>query len=210
MIRKNLRTIILTSVVTLLPIIAGLALWADLPAELPIHWNAAGEVDGYCSKVMAVIGMPLLLLCIHWLLIFALQFDPKRQGQSDKMITLSLWITPALSVILSAVTMVVGMGTDVPVGAIVSVFLGLTLTVIGNYMPKCRQSYTVGIKLPWTLNSEENWNRTHRMAGWLWMFGGVMIMVLGAFAPIIATLPFVMAMTLAPIIYSFVLYKKGI
>ena len=159
---------------------------------------------------MAVIGMPLLLLGIHWLLVFALQFDPKRQGQSDKMITVSLWITPALSVILSAVTMVVGMGKDISVNAIISVFLGLIFTVIGNYMPKCRQSYTVGIKLPWTLNSKENWNKTHRMAGWLWMSGGVLIMVAGAFAPIIVTLPTVLLMALAPTVYSFVLYKKGI
>ena len=102
------------------------------------------------------------------------------------------------------------MGKDISVNAIISVFLGLIFTVIGNYMPKCRQSYTVGIKLPWTLNSEENWNKTHRMAGWLWMFGGVMIMVLGAFAPIIATLPTVLLMALAPTVYSFILYKKGI
>ena len=55
--------------------------------------------------------------------------------------------------------------------------MGLVFIIIGNYLPKCKQNYTVGIKLPWTLNSEENWNKTHRLAGYVFMLCGIMQIV---------------------------------
>ena len=55
--------------------------------------------------------------------------------------------------------------------------IGVLFMIIGNYLPKCKQNYTMGIKLPWTLDDEENWNRTHRFAGFLWVAGGVVIAI---------------------------------
>ena len=74
-----------------------------------------------------------------------------------------------------------------------------------------KQSYTMGIRLPWTLNSEENWNRTHRLAGFLWVLGGIAFIVMsfiGWSLPVFFGL--IAAMTLVPIGYSYALYKKGI
>ena len=76
MIKKNLKALILGSIVILLPILAGLILWDRLPTEIPIHWNLAGEVDGYGNKSFVVFGMPLILLAIHWLGSLAMSTDP--------------------------------------------------------------------------------------------------------------------------------------
>ena len=89
--------------------------------------------------------------------------------------------------------------------------MGLMLLVVGNYLPKCRQNYTVGIKVPWTLASKENWDATHRLAGKLWVAGGVVILLL-AIQPWIPAFPMslviMLAVTFVPMIYSFVYYIK--
>ena len=67
MIKKHLKFLIMTSFIILLPILAGLLLWDQLPEQIPSHWNTDGEIDGWSSKPFAVFGLPLILLAVHWL-----------------------------------------------------------------------------------------------------------------------------------------------
>ena len=210
MIKKNLKTLILGSIAILIPILVGVILWDRMPQEIPIHWNMAGEVDRWSDKRFAVFGMPFILLAIHWFGALAMTADPKRQNQSDKMVSLSLWIVPVVSILLTSVTYVSAIGVDVLINVIVPVFLGLVFVVIGNYLPKCKQNYTVGIKLPWTLNNEENWNKTHRMAGWVWVICGIVIVVTGCFGLLWVILPILAIGALAPAVYSYILHRKGL
>ena len=210
MIKKNLKVLILTTVVMLLPILAGLILWNQLPEQMPTHWNASGEVDGWSSKPFAVFGLPLIMVAAQWLCMLGTAADPKKNNHSEKVLHLILWIVPALSVVLHAVTYATALGYAVPIEVVMPVLIGLIFTIIGNYMPKCKQNYTIGIKIPWTLDNEENWNRTHRFAGWLWTFCGIAIMCTGFFGGFWVFLPITLLMVLAPIIYSYVLHKKGL
>ena len=210
MIKKHLKILVITSVAILLPILGGLILWEQLPEQLPIHWNMAGEVDDFCSKSFAVFGMPLILLAFHWLAVFATLSDPKNKNHSTKILNMIFWVIPVLNIALSALLYSVAMGGRVRVEMFMSVLFGLTFVVIGNYLPKCRQSYTIGIKLPWTLHSEENWNRTHRMAGWLWVVGGLIIILTGFFNVLWGMLFIPLALALIPTVYSYILHRKGI
>jgi len=88
--------------------------------------------------------------------------------------------------------------------------VGLVLAIVGNYLPKCKQSYTIGIKIPWTLSSEENWNRTHRFAGRIWVAGGLLLMLTGFVGGFWIFLGVVLVMVFAPCIYSYILHRKGI
>ena len=210
MIKKNLKVLILTTVVMLLPILAGLILWNQLPEQMPTHWNAAGEIDGWSSKPFAVFVLPLIMVAAQWLCMLGTAADPKKNNHSEKVLHLILWIVPALSVVLHAVTYATALGYAVPIEVVMPVLIGLVFTIIGNYMPKCKQNYTIGIKIPWTLDNEENWNRTHRFAGWLWTFCGVAIMFTGFLGGFWVFLPITLLMVLAPIIYSYVLHRKGL
>ena len=210
MIKKNLKVLILTTVVMLLPILAGLILWNQLPEQIPTHWNATGEIDGWSSKPFAVFVLPLIMVAAQWLCMLGTAADPKKNNHSEKVLHLILWIVPALSVVLHAVTYATAMGYAVPIEVVMPVLIGLIFTIIGNYMPKCKQNYTIGIKIPWTLDNEENWNRTHRFAGWLWTFCGIAIMCTGFFGGFWVFLPVTLLMVLAPIIYSYVLHRKGL
>ncbi len=210
MIKKNLKVLIITSIVILLPVMAGLILWNQLPEQMPTHWNAAGEVDGWCGKAFAVFGLPLILLAAQWLCMLGTAADPKKNNHPVKLLHLVLWIIPVLSVILHAVTYATALGAAVRMELVMPVLIGLLLTIIGNYLPKCKQNYTIGIKIPWTLNSEENWNKTHRFAGWIWTVGGIAMMITGFLGGFWIFLPVVLLMVLAPLIYSYKLHRKGI
>ena len=210
MIKKNLKLLILTSIIILLPILAGVILWDTLPEQIPTHWNAAGEVDGWSSKAFAVFGLPCLMLGIQWLCVLGTAADPKKANHPEKILHLVFWIIPVISVGLFVVTYVAALGTEVRMEMIMPLLVGFVLTVVGNYLPKCKQSYTIGIKIPWTLNSKENWNRTHRLAGRLWVVCGIGIMLTAFVGGFWLFLPLVLVMVLAPCVYSYILYRKGI
>lgn len=210
MIKKNLNILIITSIVILLPVLAGVILWDTLPEQIPTHWNAAGEIDGWSSKAFAIFGLPLMMLAMHWLCVLGTAADPKKANHSDKLIHLVLWIIPIISVVLFALTYVAALGTEVRMEMVMPLLVGLVLTIVGNYLPKCKQSYTIGIKIPWTLHSEENWNRTHRFAGRLWLVCGLGIMLTAFVGGFWFFLPIVLVMVLAPTVYSYLLHRKGI
>ena len=209
MIKKNLKTLIITSVVILLPVLAGILLWNQLPDPMPSHWNASGEVDGWSSKPFAIFGLPLILLAAQWLCVLGTAADPKKNNHPEKILHLVLWIVPVLSVVMHTFVYLIALGYGVRMEVVMPVLIGVIFTIIGNYMPKCKQNYTIGIKIPWTLNNEENWNRTHRFAGWLWTACGLVIMLTGFFGGFWVFLIITLLMVFAPIIYSYMLHRRG-
>ena len=202
----NKKLVVITSIIILLPILVSLCFWNQLPEQVPIHWNIHGEIDGYASRFVAVIVLPLVLFVLHFVCAFATMMDPKHKNISDKIWMLILSICPVLSILLMYMMVGSALGMEIDVNAILPVFLGVMFVVIGNYLPKCKQSYTVGIKIPWTLNSEENWNKTHRFAGPCWVIGGIMVMFTGLFENEILIMVIALIMVFAPIIYSYMYY----
>ena len=208
MIKKNKKLLAITSIMILLPILAGVLLWNQLPDQMPSHWNAAGEIDGWCSKPFGVFGFPLLLLAFQWVCIIATNADPKKNHHSEKVLQLVFWLIPIISVVMHAVVYAMSLGKEVDVNVIVPALVGLILAIVGNYLPKCRQNYTIGIKIPWTLNSEENWNNTHRFAGRIWVVCGLIIMLSAFFGGFWIFLPVTFLMVIAPVVYSYLFYRK--
>ncbi len=174
MIKKNLRGLLISSAVILLPMVLGLIFWNRLPVEMPTHWGLSGQTDGWGSKAMVVFLVPGILLAVQWLCIFISAKDPKNAEQNDKMFRLVLWIIPAISVFINGIIYTLSAGHEMKVG-VIFLLIGLMLVFIGNYMPKCRQNFTVGLKIKWTLENEENWNATHRFAGKISFVGGLVI-----------------------------------
>ena len=206
------REVVLTTLVCLLPILAGVLLWNRLPETVATHWGADGEANGWSSRAFAVFALPALMAAINLLLHFALRTDPKRQNMSAALRAVSVWAMPVLSVVMYALTLANALGHAVHIETVAPLLVGLMLIVIGNYLPKTKQSYTMGIKLPWTLASEENWNHTHRLAGFLWVLGGaaiVLLTLLGALRSWLL-LALIAVMTLVPAVYSYLLYRKEI
>ena len=205
----NKRILILTSIVILLPMFVGLALWNRLPEQMPTHFGFNGTVDGYSSRLFAVVGLPLFLLAMQLFCAVMLRADPKKQNISEKMAQLVLWVCPAASLFVGLSMYLSALGFAINVSRFGMIFVGLLFVVIGNYLPKCRHNYTVGIRIPWTLDDEDNWNHTHRFAGYVWIIAGV-VTLLSVFLGH-ATVVWIAAIfiaSLSPLVYSFVYAKK--
>ncbi|MCK1212504.1 SdpI family protein [Streptococcus uberis] len=206
----NKKRLLVTSLVTLLPILIGLLLWKQLPDQVPTHFDFSGKVDDYSDKTFAVFFLPLFLLVIHLFVVWMVSKDPKS-ARLGKMAALVYWIVPAISLFVQCMVFFAAAGSGHGMTFNVNVFMGLFFLVIGNYLPKIRQNYTVGIRVPWTLNNENNWNKTHRLAGKVWVIGGLLLFILGLLN---VANGFVFGITLTlmfafPIIYSYRLYKNG-
>ena len=210
MLKKNLKTIIITSLITILPIFAGLVMWDRLPDKLPTHWNFSGEIDGWSSKPFAIFFIPLFMLAMHLICTVATSIDPKNQGVNSKIFTLVLWVCPVLSLLCMTATYAAALGYDVRVEFIIPLFMGVIFLIIGNYLPKCKQNYTIGIKIPWTLNDENNWNKTHRFAGAVWTICSVVVIIGAFFKKVVVFTTFIpiAVMVIVPMIYSYIYYRK--
>ncbi len=211
MLKQHKKTIILTSLLTLLPIPVGLLLWNRFPETMAIHWGITGEADGYASPGFAVFGLPLIMLAVQWLCIFFTDRDKGNQGRNQKMLRLVLWIIPIISNL--SLLGLYAFALDVEFSPVVwtVVPMGLLFAVIGNYLPKTRMNSTMGIKVPWAYSSEANWNATHRFAGKVWVIGGLLVALCGLLPHVwaISCMIFLMVvLCVLPIVYSYRFYKK--
>ena len=214
MMKKYRKTLIVTTIVMLLPILVGVILWNKLPDQVPTHFGVSGEPDGWSSKAFAVFGLPLIIMGLHWVCVLgSLKADPKAHNLNEKMMALVLWICPVISVLCCIfLTYGTALGVEMNAEIIMPVLVGLIMVIIGNWLPKCKQTYTMGIKLPWTLADEENWNRTHRFAGPIWVVGGLIMMVTAIFGGwwLWVMLAALAVMVAAPTVYSYLLFKGKI
>ena len=199
---------LIATLVILLPMVAGLMLWDRLPEQVPFHWGINGEVDGWATREFAIFGMPLLMAGLQWLAAYLTDKDPKKANMEGKQAVLVLWIIPIMSLLLHGMVYCTALGMDVAVEVIIPMVFGALFVFIGNYLPKCRQSYVLGIKLPWTLADEGNWNATHRFAGWLWSICGVLIMITAFLGNPWLLLGIFFVMLIATVVYSYLYYRK--
>ncbi len=208
MIKKYKGMMLLTSVVTLLPILVGVVLWNRLPDKIATHFGTDMMPDGYSSKAFAVFGLPLVLLALHWICMIITNTDPKSKNIAEKNMIMVLWICPAISVLVNSLAYGYALNSKLRVGFIIILFMGVLFMIVGNYLPKSRQNYTFGIKLPWTLNDEENWNKTHRFAGKVWVLCGVLVCLTAVAENPFVFMAIVIAAVVIPTVYSYMLYKK--
>ncbi len=205
----NKKLLVITTLIIILPMVIGIILWDQLPAEIAVHWGADNQPDRWSSKAFAVFGLPAIMAALHVLSLLITFADPKKNNFNKKAVGILYWLIPAVSIFATGSTYANALGIEVNMLIVSSLLVGIMLIVLGNYLPKSKQNYTFGYKIPWTLNSEENWNRTHRLAGWIMVACGFAF-IINVFILSGIVILFVLAASLVPIIYSYILYKKGI
>ena len=211
MLKKNRWKLLISSLVILLPAVAGLIMWNSLPREMATHWGISGSANGWSGRAFTVFAMPLIILAGHWIGILVIALDPQNKNQTRKAMGLVFWICPAISLLAGAMIYANAFGMNLGGSVIGFVTLGVLFIVIGNLLPKCKRNHTVGIKVKWALESDENWNATHRFGGKVWVIGGLLFLLCGflpqpaahyvAFAGIIL-------FAIIPCVYSYIYYRK--
>lgn len=209
--KMNKKQLILTSFVIVLPALIGAFFWKALPEQIPTHFGIDGQADGYSSKVFTLVAFPILFVLFQIIALASLERESVKVTVPAKMRKLYAWIVPALSFIAQGSIYANALGWVKSSPTLVTAFLGIIFIILGNYLPKTHRNHTIGIRIPWTLSDDKNWHKTHRMAGKLWVLGGLLIL-LESFVQV--AMPYVMGvviaiMIIAPMIYSFLLSRKA-
>jgi uncharacterized membrane protein len=197
----------------LAPVIFILIRWNDFPEKVPMHWNAAGEVDDYGRKA-SVFMVPGIALAIYLLLLFIPRIDPRKKNY-DLFSGAYFTIRLALSLFMGMVSVVITLASlsyKIDAALIIIVGVLLLLLLLGNVFGKIRPNYFVGIRTPWTLNNEEVWMKTHRFTGKIWVAATLVMLVLIWFIPMqtfaMAFIPYILLMVIIPFVYSWKIYRE--
>lgn len=156
--------------------VAAWGLWRVGPgATVPIHWDAAGNVDGDGPAWLAFLLVPVIGIGLAGLFAAIPRVEPRRanlerSGSAYRTVAIALMV---LMVGLQVMLVLAGVGIDVPVALAVGGGVGLLFMVLGNVMTTVRSNFMFGVRTPWTLSSELAWDRTHRLVGRLFVAGGV-------------------------------------
>lgn len=203
--------------VAIAPLIYLAFIWRQLPEQVPMHFDFKGNPDRFGNKT-ELLTMILVLAAMSTGIFFLLsniyKIDPKKYAAENKERLKSIGFcigvfmsALACFILYSSVKGSFELGVHYILAAV-----GLLFSFLGNYMHNIKPNYFAGIRVPWTLNNEENWRRTHLLAGKLWFAGGLLLAALCLILPDTAALiVFFIATTilvLIPVVYSYQLYRK--
>ena len=200
------------------PFIYGALIFPHLPSRIPTHFNIEGKADAWGGPSSIFIGpgiMGAVSIFIYILMSNIKTFDPKKYDEAnDTLYSNFAVLTVAFLSALSTIIIYSSTHADeINVGKLILPLVGLSLAGLGWYMPKFKQNYFVGFKLPWTLENETNWNETHKVAGKLWIYGGLFQAVVTFILPMkfgmIAFMLAIAVMVIIPSVFSYRLFKKG-
>lgn len=187
--------------------------WGQLPDRIPTQWNFQGEVISYSSKTFGLLLIPATNLIVYLILLYLPHIDPKKRIEIDqKPIPILRTLTVVLLVGIEGWIILSAMGTEMQSQSWLFLGLAIFFLVMGNYLRTIEPNYFIGIRVPWTLEDADNWKETHRVSSYIWVTGGLLLIILfpffslqtyGTIFGVIVTM-----LALIPVGYSFYLYKK--
>ena len=201
-----------------IPLIYLLVTWNSLPEKVAMHFDWQGHPDRYGNKnelLLMVAILALVSIGLFFLLSNIYRIDPKKYAAENKDRLLRMAFV--ISIFMSALSCFIiyssaKEGFELGIRYVFA-GVGLLLCFIGNYMHTIRPNYFAGIRVPWTLNNEDNWRKTHLLAGRLWFAGGIVIAVVCLLLPdtvsMIVFSIMMMVLVIIPVVYSYRLYKAA-
>ena len=190
--------------------------WVAVPpgASIAVRWGIDGNPEGFAGKPFALLLMPVIGLCLTIVLNWLPRIDPRRRNlaQSTKAYT-AVWLAVmALLTVVHAGIVAQAVGVPFDVARVAVLCAGVVFLVIGNYMGKVRSNFFLGVRTPWTLSSDWVWDRTHRLAGPLFVALGLVTVLAGLVLPITFTLVILIVGVLGVsgflIAWSYILWRR--
>ena len=206
---KNLKkSDILPVILCLCVILPGIAVYDILPERIVTNWGADFTPNGTTSKAFAVFGMPVIYSLIL-LVCFFYARKLEQKNHTGKLIPIMHIILPALFLLCHGMILLYALGKLNDVRLIICLLPSAMMIVLGNYMPKIRKNWIVGIRTPHTLMDEDVWYRTHRFAGFTVTIGGIAGLAATLMGQYIAVLVIITASVVIPMIYGEAIYFIG-
>lgn len=179
------KSLIITCMVCLLPILFGIIFYDKLPEKMPVHYNINNEVDRYASKNFAVFGIPLLMTMLQIVCCTISDFRKEQNEKEPRFIKIVKWIIPILSVVISIITIEVPLGSDVDVRKSIMLVLGILYIILGNYLPKMSYKQMKGKMHPMP-KSEKMYHKMTRMMGYTFVGFGFLLLISIFFKPMVS------------------------
>jgi uncharacterized membrane protein len=200
------------AIAVILAILAGtIVSYPKLPTTVPIHWNAAGQVDDWGPKWSLFFWGPGTMGLIL-LLFYALPWLSPKKFEVDSFRATYLYIMIVMIAMMGYLywlMIIAALGTRLEIGRAMEGGICLMVALLGNVLGKVRRNFYIGIRTPWTIADERVWNKTHRLAaktsfaaGWL----GLLEVLVGA--PFWLPIATILSGPLLPAAYSLVYYKQ--
>ena len=209
-IKKELPLIVLV----LLPFLYLAYIWNQLPAKVPVHWNVKGDIDRYGDKAELILIPLLLPLLVYVIFLVVPRIDPKKKldKMGNKLQNLKLLMTTLMSM-LALFILYSAQNQSFDQSNYLFILIGILYIILGNYSKIIKPNYFIGIRTPWTLESESVWKETHKLGGKLWFIGGIIVVlsgfILGNKPNLIVFLTITTINAIVPIVYSYMLFKKN-
>jgi uncharacterized membrane protein len=177
-----------------------------LDASVPIHWDLNGNPDAYASALVAFLLGPAITAGVLGILAIVPRVEPRREHlrRSASAYRTTVIATTLLLALVQAVTVLAGVGYDVPIGGIIGAGVGILLAVIGNVMTTVRSTFMFGVRTPWTLTSERSWDKTNRLVGRLFVVTGLLMVVASLTGNAIVVLGLMTVMLIGSIVVGFI------
>jgi uncharacterized membrane protein len=215
--KKNTPNLLLALIILAIPFGYAAYVYPSLPSTIPTHFNIRGEADGFGGKDSIFLGpgiMSAVGLFTFFLLSNIKNFDPKRfKSEDDGMFKKFALFMVLFMSIMGLIITYSATGAKINITKLLLPFLGMVFAIMGWYMPKLHQNYFAGFKLPWTLENVDNWNETHKLAGKVWLYGGMVqaigTLVLPSVPAFIVFITSIAVMVIIPSVFSYRMFKNG-
>jgi len=197
----------------LLPFVYLSTIWTELPARIPTHFDLGGNPNGWSDKNGLIYLLASLGIGTYLVMLLIPRFDPRKkiQQMGEKYYSLRVLMTIFMTLI-SVYILYSGNGNKINPNLLIGL-IGAFYAVFGNYLQTVKPNYFIGFRTPWTLENEQTWKRTHRLAGRMWMLGGLFIVITSftlnnniALGIIFVTITLIIV--IVPVIYSYMEFKK--
>jgi uncharacterized membrane protein len=208
----------LVALLIIAPFIYGALIFPQLPSKIPTHFNIEGKADAWGGPSSIFIGpgiMGAVSIFVYVLMSNLKKFDPKKYDEGNDVLYKNFAVlTVAFLSILSLIIIYSSTHADqINVGKLLLPLIGFSFAGLGWYMPKFKQNYFVGFKLPWTLENVDNWNETHKVASKYWIYGGLFQAIITFLLPMkFGFIGFMIAtavMVIIPTVFSYRMFKNG-
>lgn len=209
-LRKELPLI----VIVLLPFLYLVYIWNQLPEQVPMHWNFKGDIDRYGEKTELILIPILLPLLVYITFLVIPKIDPKKKlnKMGNKLKSLK-FLTTTLMSILALFIIYIAKNQSFANSNYIVLLIGVLYIILGNYFKTIQANYFIGIRTPWTLESETVWKKTHRLGGKMWFVGGLIVIVSSVILDKQSNYSLFLIITgiisIIPIVYSYGIFKKN-
>lgn len=186
-------------------------LYPSLPDPMPTHWNAAGEVDDYSSKIVgaSIIGAMPIFSFLIFKIIPVISPRGFRTESFTGVLNILMTATVTFSAIIGIAAIRGALDENINISTFIFVAVGILFMVMGNFLGKVRKNFFLGIRTPWTLASDEVWAKTHRLGGWCFFLAGVIMIVMAFAGSHMSWLIYaIVAIALVPVVYSYFAYRN--